>query len=276
MSHSTIEVDPRPSCERGAGGVPPPSRAAGLETLLERALVARDERALREAIHRMRPAMQRVALDHAMSPDDAEDLIQETWLAALAGIRRFKGRALLSTWMLRILSYRARTLHRRTARSVPMSRLAAAGDGWEAEAQPAFGRAPSAPDEAVGLRELHESIAGVMSSLPARQREVFGLRDVEGESAEDVCRALGVSPANQRVLLHRARSQVRRRLSTHWGRARRMPGNDADAHAQRRSPRSLRSHGIRLNRRRSRWTSGMRRLLRPSAWRRWGASGARV
>jgi RNA polymerase sigma-70 factor (ECF subfamily) len=246
---------------RGNGGVPPPPNAvSSLEALLARALHERDERALDEAIRRMRPAMQRVAVNHGSSPDDTEDLIQETWLAGLAGVRRFQGRALLSTWLLRILSYRARTLHRRATRSVPMSWLAAAGDEWEADAEPAFGRGTSRPDEAVAVRELEESIAEAMSSLPSRQREVFSLRDVEGESAEQVCRTLGVSPANQRVLLHRARSQVRRRLSGHWGRARRTPGTDADAHGWLPVRRAWSPHILEPNR----WSIRWNRTWRPS------------
>jgi RNA polymerase sigma-70 factor (ECF subfamily) len=232
-----LALDPPPARERGNGGVPPPAAAdTGLEMLLHRALLDRDERALAEAVRRMRPAMHRVAIDHGASSDDAEDLIQETWVAALGGVQRFQGRALLSTWLLRILSYRARTRHRRAVRSIPMSWLSATGDGWDAGAEPMFGRRPSRPDETVGLRELHESIAEAVATLPPRQREIFGLRDVEGESAEHVCRTLGVSPGNQRVLLHRARSQVRRRLSGVWGRARRTPDDDAGAHGWRRAP----------------------------------------
>jgi RNA polymerase sigma-70 factor (ECF subfamily) len=148
-------------------GVPPPEARVELDTLLRRALVQRDEHALAEAVRRMRPAMSRIAMDHVVSPDDAEDLIQETWLAALHGIGRFQGRALLSTWLLRILSYRARTLRRRAARSMPFSRLTAvAGEDWEAWAEPLVGGRAAGPDETVRARELEESIAAAMEGLP--------------------------------------------------------------------------------------------------------------
>jgi RNA polymerase sigma-70 factor, ECF subfamily len=264
-------VAPRPDREQRNSWVPPPSRPIGsLETLLHRALRERDERALGEAIRRMQPAMQRLATNHGSSLDDAEDLIQETWLAALDRIQRFQGRALLSTWLLRILSYRARSLHRRGMRSVPISSLAGSDQAWEARAEPMFGPAPAHPDEAVGVRELHESIAEAVADLPQRQREVFALRDVEGESAEHVCSTLGVSAANQRVLLHRARSQVRRRLSPHWGRARRTPDKDADAHERRRAmrrrvgrPAKLSSPNLWPKRWRSRWKRWTRKEIQP-------------
>jgi RNA polymerase sigma-70 factor (ECF subfamily) len=218
-------------------GLPPPVAKSGLETVLHSALNERDDTALAEAMRRMRPVMIRLAMDHVHSLDDAEDLIQETWMAALRGIRRFQGRALLSTWILRILSYRARTMGKRAARSIPVSWAAAgAGDGWDSSAVPFFGQRPEQTDDGVGVRELHEALSVAMARLPPKQREVFSLRALEGRSAEDVCDRLGVSAGNQRVLLHRARSQVQRRLSVYSGRASRSPDGDSDSHGCRGFP----------------------------------------
>jgi DNA-directed RNA polymerase specialized sigma24 family protein len=120
-------------------------------------------------------------------------------------------------------------MSRRPARSIPVSWLASHTlDGWENLAVPFFGQRPDEPDDAVEVRDLHEALDDAMAALPPKQREVFCLKALEGRSASEVCDLLGVSPANQRVLLHRARSQVHRRLAVYWPRARRAPGNDAD------------------------------------------------
>jgi RNA polymerase sigma-70 factor (ECF subfamily) len=68
------------------------------------------------------------------------------------------------------------------------------------------------PEHELLTRELTERIEPAIAVLPARQREVLVLRDVEAWSAADVCNALGISDTNQRVMLHRARDRVRKEL----------------------------------------------------------------
>jgi len=74
----------------------------------------------------------------------------------------------------------------------------------------------SLPESSLASRETLEHIRGVIDRLPPRQREVIVLRDVEGWSGEEVCEALELSDANQRVLLHRARSFVRNALERYF------------------------------------------------------------
>ena len=68
---------------------------------------------------------------------------------------------------------------------------------------------------AIDLAELGRPPRQALAELPERQRMIVGLRDVEGLSAEDVCRVLDVSPVNQRVLLHRGRSRLRAVLESY-------------------------------------------------------------
>jgi len=68
------------------------------------------------------------------------------------------------------------------------------------------------PEERLLASETREVVARAIDGLPANQRAVISLRDVEGWDAEEVRNALGLSEVNQRVLLHRARSRVRRAL----------------------------------------------------------------
>jgi RNA polymerase sigma-70 factor, ECF subfamily len=72
------------------------------------------------------------------------------------------------------------------------------------------------PEEAALAAETRRVLADAVDALPPRQQSVVTLRDVHGLTAEEVCTALGVSAANQRVLLHRGRARLRTALETHY------------------------------------------------------------
>jgi RNA polymerase sigma-70 factor (ECF subfamily) len=189
------------------------------------ALLARlrrgDEAAFLELVERYGPMMLRIALSYVRTPSVAEEVVQETWIGVLNSLERFEGRSTLRTWLLRILANRARTRGAREARCLPFSAL---GDDEPSVAPERFqgpdGRFPGGwaafptdwetlPEERVLARETLLHVEAAIRDLPERQQEVIVLRDVEGWSAEEVCAALSLTPANQRVLLHRARSRVR-------------------------------------------------------------------
>ena len=130
----------------------PPADEAALVARLR----ARDERAFAGLVEHYHGSLKRVARSYVSTDAVAEEVVQETWLAVIAGLDRFEGRSSLKTWIFHILANQAK---RR------------------------------------GERE---------------RRVTF--RDVEGFSAEEVCDLLGLTPGNQRVILHRARSSVRAAL----------------------------------------------------------------
>lgn len=196
----------------GNAALPPPEEREPepTERLLHRALVEGDDRALEAAVQGLRPQMLRLAGDHVRSADDAEDVVQDTWIAALAGIHRFEGRASLKTWLLRILSYRARSAGRRRGRFVPLSQLTdtVVTAGERTSLEPFVDPAPDPEEAAVG-RDLRNRVEEALADLPQRQREVVRLRDLEGWSPGEVSARLRVSSGNQRVLLHRGRTLLR-------------------------------------------------------------------
>jgi RNA polymerase sigma-70 factor (ECF subfamily) len=186
-------------------------------------LRAGDERAFATLVDRHGAAMLRVALLYVRDRAAAEEAVQEAWLGVLKGIDRFEGRSSLRTWLLRIVANVARTKGVRESRSVPFSAL---GDEGPSVPEERF-RGPddrwaghwSAPPEEWGRpeRELlsgetRARLAAAIGALPGAQRQVISLRDVEGWSADEVCSVLGLTEANQRVLLHRARTKVRAAL----------------------------------------------------------------
>lgn len=193
------------------------------EEVVER-LRAGDEGVFAELVDLYGASMLRVARLHVRDRAVAEEVVQETWLAVLQGIDRFEGRSSLRTWLFTILTNRAKTRGEREGRGVPFSALVATdvAVGEEAvdpdrflgldDARWAYHWAspPRAwPEDSVLADETVRVVHDAIAKLPDTQREVIRLRDVEGWSAEEVVESLEISDANQRVLLHRARSRVR-------------------------------------------------------------------
>jgi len=196
------------------------------------ALRAGDEAAFSDVVARWSPGLLRLARLHVPSREVAEEVVQETWLAVLRGLDGFEGRSSLRSWVIGILLNQARTHGRRERRSLPFAALrrvredgadepavpASAFQGWNGQ-RPGWWVVPPARPEAPGERldaeALRTALTAAIAELPPRQREVVTMRDILGLPAAEVCTVLGVSEGNQRVLLHRARSRIRRRVAGH-------------------------------------------------------------
>ncbi|HZQ85062.1 MAG TPA: sigma-70 family RNA polymerase sigma factor [Acidimicrobiales bacterium] len=215
---------PLATADEPGGGPSPTAPAGGAdEVALIDALRAGDRAAFEILLERYGAAMLRVARTYVSTAEAAEDVVQETWLGVVRGIDRFEGRSSLKTWIFRILANRARTRGSRDARSVPFSSLADE-DGPGPAVEPARFLADGRwaghwavpptplPEERMLGRELRASLNALIDELPPRQRAVLVLRDVEGLNAAEACDVLGLSDANHRVLLHRARCRLRARL----------------------------------------------------------------
>jgi RNA polymerase sigma-70 factor (ECF subfamily) len=185
-------------------------------------LLAGDEATFVALVAAHHGALVRAARGYVRADDVAEEVVQETWMALLQGLSRFQGRASLKTWLFRILANRARTRARREVRTTPMSAIGAeapvcaddfdASTGWNSP-PPRW----LEPQKNLQDRELGQVLASAIEALPPRQRTVLELRDIEGWSSEEVRAELDLSEANQRVLLHRARSKVRAALAPYLG-----------------------------------------------------------
>jgi RNA polymerase sigma-70 factor, ECF subfamily len=188
--------------------------------LLER-LRAGEEQAFVQLVARHRSAMLHLARSYVSSAAVAEEVVQDTWLAVLRGIDGFAGRSSFKTWVLRILANRARSTGVREHRSIAIGDAGAAVDRSRFDASGAWMSPPQHWVEDSDDRLLAEGLAGhiqhTLDELPARQREVVLLRDVDGLSGQEVCDVLAISEANQRVLLHRGRSRLRHALELQLG-----------------------------------------------------------
>ncbi len=203
----------------------PISRLAALDdgALVDR-LLARDEAAFVALVERYHPSLVRLALTYVSSAAVAEEVAQETWVGVLKGLAAFERRSMLKTWIFRILTNRAKTRGVREGRTVPFSAL---GDNTDDEREPAvdperfdvkgmWALPPSVsggdPEALLERREAMTALQAAIDALPAAQRAVVILRDLEGVDAPEACNILEISETNQRVLLHRARSRLRRAL----------------------------------------------------------------
>ena len=143
----------------------------------------------------------------ALAADNAgEDLVQDALLAATEGLAGFRGGARLGTWVVGILSHKIvdhlRRLHR-----------------WREEeldeaAEPRLLDAPSArnPEQQLARQEALRVIEATLSTLPERERMAVLLVDVYAADHDEACHALSVSATHLRVLLHRGRHRLRRKL----------------------------------------------------------------
>ena len=191
-----------------------------------------DEGAFEALVGRYHLPLRRFALTFVRSAAVADEVVQDTWLGVLRGIGRFEGRSSLKTWIFQILTNTAKTRAEREARTVPLSSLDSGEDepavepnrflDEQHERWPGHWAAPPSrwdelPEDALLGRETLAILKEAIAALPAMQRRVIELRDVEGWSAQEVCDLVGVTEANQRVLLHRARSKARAALEEHLG-----------------------------------------------------------
>jgi len=199
----------------------------GEEQLLD-ALRRGDESAFSQLVDLHHASMVRVARLYVGTLSAAEEVAQEAWLGVLQGLARFEGRCTLKAWIFAIVANCAKSRGARDKRTIPMSSLAQDDEGGASvepdrfldDGHPRWPGHWSQPPEAwnedaLVSHETLEAIASAMEKLPPMQRAVMTMRDVEGLGSDETCQVLGLSEANQRVLLHRARSKVRKALESY-------------------------------------------------------------
>jgi RNA polymerase sigma-70 factor, ECF subfamily len=183
-----------------------------------------EEQAFRSLIRRFHTSLIGVAAAIIGSRAQAEEVVQDAWLAVFAGIDRFEGRSSLATWVFSIVLNRARTRASREGRLVGLPALldgtepgGRAVDVLEFRPDGHWREVPRlwdelSPERIVGGRQLWDHVTEAIERLPAGQRAVIILRDIDGRDAEETCALLDISAENQRVLLHRARGRIRRTI----------------------------------------------------------------
>ena len=184
-------------------------------------LRARDKAAFATLVRELHGSLVRVAMMFVKSRATAEEVAQDTWGNVLASLDRFEGRSSLRTWIFRICTNRAKTMAAHEARSTPFSELEEPGNapvdpsrfnGGGRWAYPPEAWSDDTPERVLDRAEAVQEIQRTLAGMPAMQRAVLTLRDMQGLESGEVCNVLELSESNQRVLLHRARSRVRHAL----------------------------------------------------------------
>jgi RNA polymerase sigma-70 factor (ECF subfamily) len=145
------------------------------------------------------PGLLRFALRYVRRHEEAEDLVQETWLSALRGAPRFEGRSSLHTWLKGILRRRAADHYRKQRRTDPL----------EEALEPGYSLALAEQLDSVNAAGL---AAQAMGELTLLEQTAITLCDIEECDREQAAERMGVTRGHLRVLLHRARQKIVARL----------------------------------------------------------------
>lgn len=166
-------------------------------------------------------ALFRFALMRVKDQEIAEDLVQETLLAALKGREAFSGKSSERTWLIGILKHKIADHFRKSSRE-----LAVEDPQLYADTEDLFDKsghwkvAPrdwgGSPAKALENKDFWATLGNCLEDLPDRLRQVFTLREIDGIDGPRICKVLSISSTNLWVILHRARIQLRRCLEINW------------------------------------------------------------
>lgn len=187
-----------------------PADPAGLDDAeLARRIGQHDERAFEALMRRHNRMLYRLARSILDDDAEAEDALQDAYLAAYRGIAGFRGGARLSTWLARIVINEAYARLRKRRRAVVLP--IAADPIGEEDAMPD----PDAerPDQSALRAELRAILMRRVDALPEQFRTVFVLRDVEELSVEETAECLAIPAATVRTRTFRARALLRESLA---------------------------------------------------------------
>jgi len=162
----------------------------------------------------------RYAAGRVATRELAEDLVQETLLAAFQHRAQFDGQSTFGTWLVAILRRKIVDHHRRTGRSPDLAAepLTAVEDWFTAQGRWAVASTKwrASPKDLAENAEFWQVIHGCLSGLPRHLAQAFQLRELRAVSVDEASRLSGVSTANLAVRLHRARLLLRQCLEKKW------------------------------------------------------------
>jgi RNA polymerase sigma-70 factor (ECF subfamily) len=154
------------------------------------------------------------ALRRLRNHEQAQDAVQDSFLAALHAAERFRGNSSQRTWLTGILKHKVYSQVRRACRERAVFEWRAASNREEFESEDRFsGSCLSDPSTELERKELGAAIEQALAKLPPRLARVFSLYEIEDWSGREVCAVLKISQNNLWITLHRARKQLRGHLA---------------------------------------------------------------
>lgn len=177
-------------------------------------------------LYGFRDYLLRYALLQVRDQAVAEDVVQETLLAAIEGYARYSGKSSVKTWLTGILKHKIIDHVRRQSREQPLTPEGSDSERSEADAVDAlfaadghwrnFPASWADPERAFENTKFWEVFEMCAKLMPARTARVFTMREVLELSTEDICKELGITATNCWVMLHRARLSLRECLELKW------------------------------------------------------------
>ncbi|MDX8391491.1 MAG: sigma-70 family RNA polymerase sigma factor [Mariprofundaceae bacterium] len=163
----------------------------------------------------------RFALFRLSNDETARDMVQETLIAAWKAKKNFRGDSSLRTWLVGIMKHKITDHIRKEIRGRklsdalehdPTSSMFDQNDDWT---KPVQGWQDD-PERLCSNRQFLKALQHCISALPEQHRNVFTLRELNGENSESICNALDISSTNLHVIMHRARLALRQCLEKNW------------------------------------------------------------
>jgi RNA polymerase sigma-70 factor (ECF subfamily) len=175
-------------------------------------------------LEKYRPQLVKFAMLQLRNTSSAEDVVQETLLAALQSGSGFAGQSSVKTWLVGILKHKIIDLIRKRSREQPLENadeemdIEAFQDSIYAD-NGHFRESPAEwgdPEASLSERRFFEALERCMEGLPKKTARAFTLREVMGLETEEICKELGITASNCWVLLYRARMALRECLEGRW------------------------------------------------------------
>lgn len=166
----------------------------------------------------------RYALARVRNPDVAQDLVQETLLAAIRSHERFAGESSVRSWLCGILKHKLCDHFRKRGRETSFTDLEFLADEFEEKFVPeGFWVHMTGPkewrpeaDEVMHRDDFWRTMRNCLAKLPERIAAVFSLREMDEIESKEICTMLNISESNLWVMLHRARMALRECLAMNW------------------------------------------------------------
>lgn len=208
-------------------------RPADPDSRLVARLRAGDTQAFEQLVEQNHAPLIRMAMRYVSDRETAEEVVQNTWIAVIEGLKNYEGRSTLRSWIFAILINKAKDRGVRESRHINFSSLEAAddsGEGREGAVDPSRFHAAGelacdwalppqpwneqTPERLLASKQALEAMSRAIDELPKGLREVLVLKDIEEHDSDYVCKKLNITETNLYVRLHRARERVRAAVET--------------------------------------------------------------
>jgi RNA polymerase sigma-70 factor (ECF subfamily) len=171
-------------------------------------------------VNRLEPRVYQLAYRIVRQQQDAEDVTQQTFLSVMENLEKFREESAVATWVLRIATNHALQIlrKRRGRKTVALEQPVDEGDSYATMPMPEFvAQWRENPEDLAQRAEVRRVLHESLDELDPKYGVVFVLRDMEGYSTQETAEVLGLTVANVKVRLLRARLQLRERLTQQYG-----------------------------------------------------------